>query len=335
MKPSIAHSWILLALCIGWGQGCEKNVPPAPRDTKVEVKPTTTREVETHQIEISRPEAKIAGELVVADAVNPTPLAVIVAGSGPTDRDGNSVAGIKTDAYKMLATDLAKRGVSTFRYDKRGIGTSTTTVDESQVDLNTFVNDLVGVVRHFEGDSRFDSLHIIGHSEGGLLAILAAPSLDVESLTLLATAGRPLREVLEEQLAKQAPTLMPDVRRILDDLENDREPEAIPDALMGLFRPSVQPFLKSAISVDPAQKLKELKARVLVVQGARDLQVSLKDAERLVLFRTDAEFLTLPKASHVLKDDPATELPQESYTNPNMPLSEGLSDAVAKHITKP
>ncbi|HTA40404.1 MAG TPA: alpha/beta fold hydrolase, partial [Candidatus Acidoferrales bacterium] len=145
--------------------------------------------------------AHLAGTLVVPSGVGPFPVALIVAGSGPTDRDGNGYH-MKTDAYRLLAEDLAARGIATLRYDKRGAGSSTTTVSESNLRFDDLVDDALAFAKLLQKDRRFSSVSIIGHSEGSLIAILAAQhDAGVKSIVSLEGAGQDGATIVDEQVS--------------------------------------------------------------------------------------------------------------------------------------
>lgn len=315
-------------LCVG---ACEKTKSSLPVTQEDVVKTEETIHVE--QIQIARMDASIVGELWVPTSVDAPPLVVLIAGSGPTDMDGNSVAGIHTNMFRQLAGELGNRGIATFRYDKRGVGKSTITATESDLTIHTFADDAVAVVQHFDGDARFSKRFVAGHSEGGLLALLASPSLNLDGIVLLATAGRSLDAILIEQLSKQVPAMMPEIEAILESLGRGESVPNPPPLLAALFRPSVQPFLMSELTIDPTELLEGLKIqRVLIVQGAHDVQVSVLDAELLKASKTSATLVILPAASHIFKDEPSTLMPQASYTNPDLPLSPGFVDAVYQFV---
>jgi pimeloyl-ACP methyl ester carboxylesterase len=258
-----------------------------------------------------------------ATAAGPVPVVLVIAGSGPTDRDGNSAAGLSTDTYKQLAAALAAGGVATLRFDKRGLGTSDV-VREDSLTLDVYADDARAFVTLLREDNRFSSVCVAGHSEGGLIALKMTESTPVDGLALLATAGRTLRAVLVEQLGQKLPQgMMDEVNRLLDSISKDGTLERVPPGLEVIFRPSTVPLLRSELDVDPARLLPRAQAkRIAVLQGTNDRQVST-DADARLLAAADprAELVVLPGVSHVLKDDPAESGPQPSYFDPKVRLS--------------
>jgi hypothetical protein len=97
-------------------------------------------------IVLDTPAGKIAGSLLLPAAKGAAPVALIIAGSGPTDRDGNSsmIPG-RNDSLRMLAQALAQAGIASVRYDKRGVGASAQAVQsESALRFETYIDDAAG-----------------------------------------------------------------------------------------------------------------------------------------------------------------------------------------------
>ena len=180
---------------------------------------------------------------------------------------------------------------------------------------------------------------LLGHSEGGLLALAAAREDGVCGLVLVAAPGRPLGEVLRGQFRANpanAP-ILGDAERAIDRLEAGERVDvsAMHPALQGIFNPAVQGFLVSLFALDPASLIANAPGPVLIVQGGRDGQVSVADAERLKAARPTAELALFPTMNHVLKDvasdDRAADL--ATYAEPDLPLVPGLADRIAAFVT--
>jgi pimeloyl-ACP methyl ester carboxylesterase len=274
--------------------------------------------------------------LVVPASAKPVPLAVIIAGSGPTDRDGNSpmIPG-KNNSLMMLAEGLAARGIASVRYDKRGIGGSAK-AGGNEVDLRftNLADDAAGWVRQYRSDPRFSSIVVVGHSEGSLLGLLAAESAKADGFVSLAGAGRPASAVLKEQLGKQLPPdMLATANRVIDTLLAGHTADFAPPVLAALFRPSVQPYLISWLPLDPAALVAKLTVPVLIVQGKHDLQVSVADAQLLAKGQPRAKLVLIDSMNHVFKKT-ALELPaqQASYGDPTLPVVPRLITSVADFI---
>jgi hypothetical protein len=281
--------------------------------------------------------AGLSGTLLKPAGVARPPVVLLIAGSGPTDRNGNQ-GGTGPGELRELAEALALRGVASLRYDKRGIGRSAAAgLREQDLVLDTFVEDAASWLTWLQQRPDLGAPLVAGHSEGGLIALLLAKRMPVSGIVLIATPGRPLGDVLRDQLkatGMPAP-LMSDALATLAALERGETVRDVTPELAGLFRPSVQPFMRSMLAVDPAGELAGLKLPAMVVSGGHDLQVGAADAALLAKARQDAVRLDIAEMNHVLKIAPADRAgQQDAYTNPNLPLAPGLGDAVADFVRR-
>jgi pimeloyl-ACP methyl ester carboxylesterase len=272
--------------------------------------------------------AGLAGTLALPkNATAGGPAVLIIAGSGPTDRDGNGPL-ISTDTYRLLAAGLAANGFRSLRYDKRGVGGSTGLVArEEDMRFEDIVSDAVVAARNLAGRDDVSSLIIAGHSEGGLIAMRAARELAIAGLVLLAAPGRPLADVLREQL--RAAPMPEDLRSqallMTDALAAGQLVTSVPAELAPVFRTSVQPYLISALAIDPRIELAQLSVPVLLIFGGRDLQTPLKERDALAKARPDARIVTVPTANHVLKTAPPDRDGNiKTYTDRTLPLDPGI-----------
>lgn len=252
------------------------------------------------------------------------PAVLLIAGSGPTDRDGNStVPGVRPANLKLLAQALAAQGISSLRYDKKGVGKSSDAgLHEDDLRFTDRVDDAVAFGRLLAGQANVSCVVVVGHSEGALIAAMAAQRMKVCGLIEVAGPGRPLGQGLREQLqVRLPPALMQKVDGALKDLEAGRTTENIP-GLESILGPSVQPYLISLLSIDPAATLKAVVAPVMILQGDRDLQVTLADARALAAARPDARLEILSGVNHVLKQAPADAAGNlATYRDPDLPLA--------------
>jgi uncharacterized protein len=273
--------------------------------------------------------------LVPAGVSGPLPVALIIAGSGPTDRDGNStMLPGKNNSLKLLAEALATRGIASVRYDKRGIGASMgTATKESDLLFTTYVADAFGWLEHLRADPRFSRRIVVGHSEGSLIGAMAAQRSPVSHVVSLAGAGRPIAEVLDEQLSRGLPpALMTDARRILGELKAGRTVDSVPQPLLVVFRPSVQPYMISWLPIDPAQEFGRLTVPVLVVQGTTDVQVTVGDADRLAKGHPRVTLETIDGMNHVLKEVREASKQAASYSDPTLTLHPRLVESITRFV---
>jgi uncharacterized protein len=264
----------------------------------------------------------------------PRPAALIIAGSGPTDRNGNG-PGLNTDSYRLLAEGLATHGIGALRYDKRGIGESRALVErEEDVVFDDFVADAVKLAEALRKHPNVSSIFLIGHSEGAVIALAAAERAEARGIVLLASPGRHLLDLIRAQLdGRLPPELAAQAASIMDSLAAGRPVADAPDELRAIFRPSVQPFLISAARADPCRLIASLAMPILVIHGERDLQVGAEDIAALRLARPDAQIVILPQANHTLKTSPA-DVPGNLalYGDPSVPLDPDVIPAIENFI---
>ena len=292
----------------------------------------------------STPAASTAERPVTANGLPATYLApdggeaaavvLIVAGSGPTDRDGNNAFGIRASCLAKLARALGDAGIASLRYDKRGIPGSIAVTDESAVTFATLVDDAGSALDWLKDEARGRPLGVIGHSEGGLVALeLAAKREEVGRVVLLATPGRRPAESLRDQLLRLEGPLRAQALSILAQLEAGGDVAEVPPALLALFRPSVQPLLRSLLGLDPTAALRVLGRPVLVAGGGRDIQVGRADFDALAA-EENVEAVWIEAMNHVLTtvegNDAAANL--AAYADPHAPLAPGLAEAVARFL---
>lgn len=294
------------------------------------------------------PMGQLAGTLTlpVGDAPLWTdrPVFLIVPGSGPTDRDGNSPLGITAAPYRLLAEELAARGYASVRIDKRGMfGSTGASQNPNNVTIAAYGDDLQAwidaIQERLPATKGARCVIPIGHSEGGLVASAAMTRLpDACGLILIATIGQPLDAVIREQLRANPANaeVLQEADSALAKLRRGERVDAsgLSTALQPLLAPEVQGFLIDAISYDPIELAKQVEVPTLVVQGTHDLQVSLEDARMLADAAPNGTLAVVPDVNHVLKtvasEDRSANL--ATYANPNLPIAPDVVDAVAQFL---
>jgi uncharacterized protein len=273
----------------------------------------------------------IFGTLATPEKFDKIPVALIIAGSGPTDRDGNNQA-MKNNSLKMLATGLAKNGIASVRYDKRAIAESMA-AGKNEIDLrfDDYVNDASGWLKLLKEDSRFSKVIVIGHSEGSLIGMVIAQSAD--KYVSIAGAGQSADKILKTQLQAQPQAIKDIAFPVIDSLVLGKTVDNVNPMLNSLFRSSVQPYLISWFKYDPSAEIKKLKIPVLVVQGANDIQVSVDDAKRLSEANKAAKLVIIDKMNHVFKlVDGDRQANIAAYNDPSLPISEELVKGIVDFI---
>lgn len=292
------------------------------------------------EIAIAGPQGPLKGTLMMPADVPQPHTAIIIPGSGPTDRDGNSPLGIRAASLRLLAEALADQGIASLRIDKRGMfGSAAAIADPNAVGLSDYAADVRQWAAAARARTGASCTWLIGHSEGGLVALAAAQGAgDLCGLVLVASAGRPLGTVIKEQLAANPANgfLLETANNALDELSAGRrvEVEGMHPALRGLFNPEVQDFLMTTLPVDPAQLAASADLPILVVQGDADIQVSVEDARLLADAAPGSTLAILPGVNHVLKQVEGTSRAANvaAYANPDLPLAEGVASSIATFV---
>lgn len=276
----------------------------------------------------------VRGTLLMPKAAAAVPVVLLIAGSGPTDRDGNSaMIGGANNSLRLLAEGLAGNGIASLRYDKRGIGASAK-VPEADLRFETYVDDAAAWCDMLRKDKRFSRVVIAGHSEGSLIGMLAAKRCDAAGFISIEGAGRTAGDILRSQLAGRLPPHLAEKNAaILESLEAGKPVADVPPELMVLYRPSVQPYLISWLKYDPAKAIAQLSMPVLIVQGTTDIQIGAGDAKRLAAANTKAKTLMVEGMNHVLKSVPDDRQKQlASYGDPTLPLAPQLMPAMVELV---
>jgi uncharacterized protein len=290
-------------------------------------------------VEAPGPLAPLKGTLL-SPADNPhAPVVLIIPGSGPTDRDGDNPMGVKAAPYRLLAEALAADGIASARIDKRGMFASAPAVKNGdQVSVGDYASDIHAWVKSLRGTTGAPCIWVLGHSEGALVAEVAAQSPDgICGLILVSGIGRRFGDVITEQL-KDNPANAPilaEALAALAKLEAGQHVDAtgMNPALMPLFRPSVQDYLIDLMAQDPVKLLAAYDGPVLIMQGTTDMQVSVEDAQLLAHARPGVELVLLAGVNHVLKLAPADRAANmATYVDPSLPLAPGIADAIATFI---
>jgi alpha/beta superfamily hydrolase len=275
----------------------------------------------------------ISGTLLVPEGKQKLPVVLIIAGSGPTDRNGNQDDFVHTNAYQMVADSLSKKGIATLRYDKRGIGESAAAMgSESDLSFDDGINDAAAFIQMLKADTRFSKVIVLGHSEGSLVGMVAAGRAKADGYISVAGPGERADKLIVQQLNAQSPSLAAKARILFDSLISGYTVDPPADLLM-ILRPSVQPYIKSWLKYDPQLEIKKLKIPVLIIQGTTDLQVSVQNAHWLKAADPSATLVIVEQMNHVLKNVGAdTKENTATYTNPALPIMTEMVKAIEKFI---
>ncbi|MFK7957426.1 MAG: alpha/beta hydrolase [Lysobacterales bacterium] len=286
-------------------------------------------------VEIEVGKVTLHGSLLSPDLMPSKACALIIAGSGPTDRDGNSrLLPGKNNSLRYLAESLQSLSIESLRYDKRKVGESIVDdQNESDLRFSHYVQDASFLLEWL--DRRCDvPVFILGHSEGGHIGLTVAQQRPLAGLVILAGPGTHPADLIANQLAQQiSGDLLERSEQVLRELRQGQLVASPPQELAALFRPSVQPYLISWFKHDPLAQIAGLSVPVLLVYGTADLQVPPADGEALKLANPNAELQVISGMNHLLKSVPGTMAEQmASYSDPSLPLAIELPPILAKFL---
>ncbi len=295
---------------------------------------STFFQAQEETITLQTPTGNIEGTLLLPSVEKPT-IALIIAGSGPTDRDGNS-GGLKMNYLKMLAEGLYENNIASIRYDKRGIGASVIPgLKEDDLTFSDFISDAELWMDKIMDDSRFGDIVVIGHSEGSLIGMIASQNKQPNKFISIAGPGITMLATIRRQLKDQPPYILSMSEPILEKLEKGQTVDSVPPLLNSLFRQSVQNYLISVSKYDPLVEISKLKCPVMIVQGTTDIQIEVLDAEKLAESNKNSKLLIIEGMNHILKEAPENRLLNiQTYGNPDLKIKEGLVDSISKYIVE-
>ncbi len=287
---------------------------------------------------------------------------LLIPGSGPTDRNGNSpLLTVKIDLLKEIADRLAASGIASLRFDKRVLPRYRPNwpTDISKmadfIAFEKFVGDAKGAYRFLLNNEELDHsrVGILGHSEGALLTLQIASDLantpeSPKAIVLLGSTGRKMGEVLHDQLAAKLPVQLGSAEAAKPYLAYSDAacaaaaagkpyPPNPPAGLVPLYNPSTLKLLGAYCRIDPATLAINYTGSALAVNGGDDTQVSpLKDTPKieaaLKARKTGVyEVLIVPKASHNLKSTAAGD--KDAFTGPIVPSAiDKIISFLGKHL---
>jgi uncharacterized protein len=275
----------------------------------------------------------IKGSLLIPSVSEKTAVVLIIAGSGPTDRNGNNPM-MTNNSLKMLAKELQKNGIASVRYDKRGIGESKNSgLQEIDLRFEDYVQDVEGWIKLLKEDDRFSNIIVLGHSEGSLIGMIASHKQEAKKFISIAGIGIPAGDIIRKQLKGQPQFVLDESLKIIEKLENGETVENVSQMLYSLFRPSVQPYIISWFKYDPQKEIAKLDIPILIVQGTTDIQVSVSDADKLALANKKSQKQIIEGMNHILKEAEVDRQKNiQTYSIPDLPLKKELMEVIVKFI---
>jgi len=280
-----------------------------------------------------------------ATTKGPVPVILLIAGSGPTDRDCNNptpVGGktVQGASFRLLTDSLVQQGIAVARYDKRYSGknllAASVLIKMPDHRFDYYVSDAVGFIRQLQADKRFSRVVVAGHSEGSLVGMLAATKTNADAFVSLSGPGQNIADAIRPQLATLPEAQRELAYRDLDSLRSGQSVRQPPAVLMSVMAPSIQPYMMSWMKYDPSVEIKRFRGPVLLINGGRDIQVGVTEAEALKKARPDAKLVVYPDMTHMLKNSVSASMADNlnTYHDSNLPLTPSLATELARFVMK-
>jgi esterase/lipase len=276
----------------------------------------------------------IDGTLIVPKTSEAVPLAILIGDSGPIDRNGNQQMMVN-NSLRFLAEGLYENNIASFRYDKRIVKQMKRRIlDEKKTNFADFITDAVAVLEYLKNDKRFSKIYIIGHGEGSLVGMIAAQR-DVNGFISIAGAGQAIDDLIVAQITKDAPGLADNARTSFDDLRANGVAYNYSEGIASIFRKEIQPFVFSWMQYNPKEEIAKLDIPILLINGDKDIQVQVSEAELLKAARPDAEYKIIANMNHVFKKIDGNDLENsKSYNIYNLPVMPELINTITDFIKK-
>lgn len=288
------------------------------------------QDIKTEEIEVN---SLLKGTLFSTenDTAKKPNLIILIAGSGPTNRNGNQI-GMQNNSLKYLAEAIAKDNNVAFSFDKRIITQMKAgKVDEGSLLFDDFINDVKDIIDYFKDQKKYNKIILAGHSEGSLIGMIAANG-NADAFISIAGAGRTIDLIITDQVTNQAPFLRNEIEENFAQLKEGKTFEVKNQMLASLFRESVQPYMISWIKYNPQEEIKKLTIPILIINGTKDIQIPESEAKLLHDANPKSELKIIEKMNHIFKEINEDSENLKSYSNPNLPIMEELSLSINNFI---
>jgi pimeloyl-ACP methyl ester carboxylesterase len=270
-------------------------------------------------LNIKSNDIELKGTLLLPETGNLKKLILFVHGSGPNDRD-ETIA--ENKPFRDIAESLYAKGIASYRFDKRTLSNPESFNEKSTID-DEVTNDVINIIHYFKQDTQFKDyeITILGHSLGAyLLPRIANESGQIAKIILMAGNARPLEELVLEQynyLYQASPT--PEMKDALKKIEE--QIETLHSKMFSLITPTEKLplnlsayYWKSLLEYNPIKEIQKTTIPILILQGERDYQVSMKDFELWKISLKNnpkTTLLSYPKLNHLFMTGEKPSEPSE------------------------
>ena len=275
---------------------------------------------------------QLPGTLSFDDRLVSQPLVVFIQGSGNPDRNGNQLDfGVKANYIKQLREALNENGVAFYSYDKRNVTKSNIPLFIDHFTFQMLVADAKIALDYLKSDKRFNDIILIGHSQGSLVAMLAIDK-SVDKYISIAGPAEPIDETIVRQLNAQNPEFGKIAKQHFQELKETDSISEVNPFLVSIFSKVNQEFLVSYMKYNPSDEIRNVQIPTLIVNGDKDLQVGVTEAEKLHDNCSVSELMIIDNMNHVLKTVETESDNQASYYSEDFPLSEDLVSTLVNFI---
>lgn len=299
--------------------------------TKEEAKKTMSSSAQNYEVKEINISEELTGDLY--KTTNNETVILLIAGSGPTDRNGNTMGMSVNNSLKFLAEGLAENNYDVFTYDKRVVYLLKNNKEIPSVDFQHGVDDAATIIDYLKNDLGYKNTVVAGHSEGSLVGMSAIQN-NVSAFISLAGSGSPIDEILREQINNKAPMLSEAHNKILAELKAGNIVKDVHPMLKSLYDEQNQPFLIDWMKRNPQTEIAKLNIPVLIINGTKDIQVKVKEAELLHKANPNSTVVIIENMNHLFKEIIKDEENMASYNNPDLPIQEELISTIVNFLQK-
>lgn len=285
------------------------------------------------EVKVSAFNVDLYGTLLVPEKETKKAI-LIIAGSGTTDRDGNTKPIYINDALRKLAEELTSSGFATLRYDKRGVGKSISDSMKSEnLRFEQYISDASTWISFLK--KRYDDITVIGHSQGALVGMVAIQTTSVNRFISLAGLSEDAYTTIKRQLSNQPKFVVDDAYPILDSLKGGLKANRVPPYLNSLFSPKIQDYFISFMKYDPRVEIRKIVSPILVIQGTTDLQITADGATEMSNVSSNSTLKIIEGMNHVLrKSTRDVNENMGTYSNAALPLHPDLVTIIKNFIDR-
>jgi pimeloyl-ACP methyl ester carboxylesterase len=258
-----------------------------------------------------------------------TPLIIWIHGSGNVDRNGNQGTIVKANYIKQFRDSINKHNIAFFSYDKRSSNPKNSKKLKGIL-FEDFVKDAKKVISHFKGKKRFSEIILIGHSQGSLTAMLASKNID--KYISLAGPSESIDKTIIKQITKQSPEFGKVTEAHFKELFETGSIKQVNPLLMSVFAKQNLAFIKNYAEYNPSEEIKKLTIPALIINGTKDLQIKIEDAQNLHKALPNSKIVLIKDMNHVLKNIEKDTDNMNSYYSADFKLSTELITTIVDFL---